>query len=467
MYTPVFTETVSARQLFNPMKAHMNRYQGLLARILLALMLAAAAMPGLAVAQEAPPRSELSAETLIETARAALAKGELEDAEFLLRGVKPEEGNIDDLDFLHGSIAMAREDWQTAITRFRAMLIRDPTLPRVRLDLALSYFRAGEDSSAAYHFRQVLGDEDLPPIVRARTLAFLDTIRRRKTWSVDAAVGIAPDSNINAATSSRQVTLFGLPAQLSEDARQTSGVGLNVNISAGYEARISPDLRFRTGASLSTRTYEQSKFNDRTLTLRAGPRFLFERFDLRPELTARARHLGGEIYSRAAGIELSGNWHVAPAWRLSGAVSGERIFYETFLGNGNMYSTRVGLAHALGRATLLQADGAFRRESVDSKAYSWREFIVGASATRELPRGFVVTAGSTYRLRRYDRPIAAFGPEARQDRTLAGRMKVSNRHIELFGFMPELTLSHERRRSNLSLYDFKRNLVEVGVVRRF
>ena len=109
----------------------------------------------------------------------------------------------------------------------------------------------------------------------------------------------------------------------------------------------------------------------------------------------------------------------------------------------------------------------FRREAVDSEAYSWREFIAGVSATRELPRGFVVTAGSSYRLRRYDRPIAAFGPEARRDRTLAGRIKVSNRHIELFGFMPELTVRHERRSSNLSLYDYKRNLVEVGLVRTF
>ena len=466
MYTPAFTGTVCARQPFNPTKELMNLCANMLARILLALMLAAAAMPGLTVAQEAP-RPELSAETLIETARAALAKGELEDAEFLLQGIKPGEGNADDLDFLYGSIAMAREDWQTAIARFRAMLIRDPTLPRVRLDLALAYFRAKEDGSATYHFRQVLGDKDLPPVVRARTLAFLDAIRRRKTWSVSAAVALAPDSNINAATSSRQVNLFGLPAQLSEDARQTSGVGLNANISAGYEARLSPDLRFRTSAGLSTRTYGKSQFNDRTLTLQAGPRFLFEKFDLRPELTARLRQLGGDTYSRAAGIGLSGDWHVAPAWRLSAAVGGERISYETFLGDGNMYSTRVGLAHAFGRATLLRADGAFRREAVEREAYSWREFIAGVSATRELPRGFVVTAGSTYRLRRYDRPIAAFGPDARQDRTLAGRIKLSNRHIELFGFMPELTVRHERRSSNLSLYDYKRNLVEVGVVRTF
>ena len=444
----------------------MRGYTRPFGAVLLALVLAFS-VAAEAAGTQAPPRPPISAETLIETARAALAKGELEDAEFLLRGIKPGEGNIDDLDFLYGSIAMAREDWQTAIARFRAMLIRDPSLPRVRLDLALAYFRAEEDSSATYHFRQALGDEDLPPIVRARALAFLDAIRRRKSWSVSAAVGIAPDSNINTATSSRQVNLFGLPAQLSEDARQTSGVGLNANISGGYEARISPDLRFRTGASLYTRTYEQSEFNDRTLTLRAGPRFLFEKFDLRPELTARARRLGGETYSRAAGIGLSGDWHVAPAWRLSAAVGGERISYETFLGDGNMYSSRVGLAHALGRATLLRADGAFRREAVDSEAYSWREFIVGASATRELPRGFVVTAGSTYRLRRYDRPTAAFGPEARRDRTLAGRMKVSNRHIELFGFMPELTVSHERRSSNLSLYEYKRNLVEIGLVRTF
>ena len=67
------------------MKAHMNRYANMLAGILLALMLMAVGMPALAVAQEAPRRSELSAETLIQAARAALAKGELEDAEFLLR----------------------------------------------------------------------------------------------------------------------------------------------------------------------------------------------------------------------------------------------------------------------------------------------------------------------------------------------------------------------------------------------
>ena len=76
MHTPVITENVSSRQPFKPIKAHMNRYANMLAGLLLALMLAPIGMPALAVAQETP-RPELSAETLIEAARAALSKGEL------------------------------------------------------------------------------------------------------------------------------------------------------------------------------------------------------------------------------------------------------------------------------------------------------------------------------------------------------------------------------------------------------
>ena len=56
--------------------------------VLLALVLAFSLSAGAAEVQT-PPRLELSAETLIETARAAIAKGNLEDAEFLLGGVKP------------------------------------------------------------------------------------------------------------------------------------------------------------------------------------------------------------------------------------------------------------------------------------------------------------------------------------------------------------------------------------------
>ncbi len=434
--------------------------------MLLALALAFAASAGVAATQ-APPRPELTAESLIKAAQNALAKGKLDDAEFLLKGVKPGEGDVDALDFLWGSIAARHDDWQTAIARFRALLARNPDLPRVRLDLAFAYFQAGEDRNAAYHFRLALGTEDLPAAVRARALVFLDLIRRRKTWSITGSLAVLPDSNINAATSARSVDLFGFPATLSEDARQTSGVGVSANVSGGYEARISPDLRFRVAGGLRTRTYREDQFNERIVSVRAGPRFLFKKFDLRPELTARRRWLGGDVYSRALGLALSGNWVIGDAWRLGASLGRDWNDYKTFLGEGTLESAGLNLSHTLGKATLLKTNAAFRRETLDLDTRSWREFLVGLSASRELPWGFVVSGGPIFRWREYGAPLRTLGPDARRDRTLAARITVSNRNVELFGFMPEVTLRYERRYSNLALYDYTRTVGEFGVVRSF
>ncbi len=445
----------------------MNRIPAPLAHVLLALVVFCALAPPAALGQQQPPPPALPTKTLIEAARNALAKGRLDHAELLLKGVKPGEGDIDDLDFLWGSIAAQRGNWPDAIARFRAMLARNPDLPRVRLDLALAYFQAGEDGNAAYHFRLALGDESLPPIVRARALAFLDRIRRRKSWSVTGSVALAPDTNVNNATSARQVELFGLPASLSEDARETSGVGVTANISGGYEHRISPDLRLRVGAGLRTRTYPESDFNERVLSLRAGPRILFDKFDLRPQLTAQQRWLGGNDYSRAHGAELSGNWTVSPTWRLGASLGREWNEYETFLGDGHIDSFGLDAAHALGKATLLRGETALRRETLDEDAYSWREVILGLTVSRELPRGFVMSGGPVFRLREYGAPLPAFGPRARRDRTLGTRITVSNRYVSLAGFMPEVTVRHERRESNLALYDYRRTAAEIGLVRSF
>lgn len=433
--------------------------------LLLALCLAAGGVSGAETAKA--PLPEPSAGALIEAARAALAAGRPGHAALLLEGVRPGEGDADDLDFLWGTIALKRGDWPEAIRRFRAMLARDPALTRVRLDLALAYFRAGEDRNAAYHFRLALGTKDLPAIVRARARAFLDLIRRRKTWSVTGSFAVLPDSNINNATGARSVELFGLPATLSEDARRTSGVGVGANLSGGYETRLSPDLRFRVGGGLRTRTYRESQFNERIASVRAGPRFLFRKFDLRPELTANRRWLGGDLYSRALGVSLSGGWTLGDAWRLGADVGRDWNDYKTFLGEGTLDSAGLNLAHALGRATLVRADAAWRRESLADDAHSWRELLVGLSASRELPWGFVVSGGPVWRWREYGAPLPVYGPDARRDRTLAGRITVSNRNVELLGFMPEVTVRHERRESNLALYDYRRTVGEVGVVQTF
>ena len=73
--------------------AAMVRSAVLSVPVLLALVLGAASAPA-----EEPPA--LSTEALIEAARVALAAGEPDHAALLLDGVRPGQGDIDELDFL-------------------------------------------------------------------------------------------------------------------------------------------------------------------------------------------------------------------------------------------------------------------------------------------------------------------------------------------------------------------------------
>ena len=136
------------------------------APLFLALVLFAALAPPPAIAQQTP-RPELSAESLIEVARAALAKGKLDDAEFLLKGVRPGEGDIDDLDFLHGTIA----------AQAGRLAGRDSTVPRHAR--AQPRFAPGAARSRARLFQRGRG--------RQRGLPFPACARRPRTCPPSSA----------------------------------------------------------------------------------------------------------------------------------------------------------------------------------------------------------------------------------------------------------------------------------------
>lgn len=143
--------------------------------------------------------------------------------------------------FLEGYVAVETGDTATAVARFRAILAKRPDLVRVRLELARALAMQGKDSAADYHFR-LAEEADLPPEIERTIYASRSLIRDRKRWELEVSVGLAPDTNINSATSERvvDISLGGstLPIELDDDARRRSGAGQTAALSGSY--RLGP-----------------------------------------------------------------------------------------------------------------------------------------------------------------------------------------------------------------------------------
>ena len=78
-----------------------------------------------------------------------------------------------------------------AIAVFHEMLVADPRLVRVRLELGRAFFLKGEDRLARRHFEHVLAG-GVPPPVATNVRRFLAEIRARRRWSTGACTPASP-----------------------------------------------------------------------------------------------------------------------------------------------------------------------------------------------------------------------------------------------------------------------------------
>ena len=164
-----------------------------------------------------------------------------------------------------------------AIAALRAVLIDDPGLVRVRLELARAFFLKGEDSLARSHFERVLAGEP-PPNVAANVGRFLAEMRARRRWSFHLGAALAPDSNIASASEARTIPNLR-PCRSSATPHRapvTSGVGVALWGGAEYQHPLGRGLRLRAGADAALRDYKGSGFDNLSVSVHLGPRWLLD-----------------------------------------------------------------------------------------------------------------------------------------------------------------------------------------------
>ena len=357
-----------------------------------------------------------------------------------------------------------------AIAALHTMLIDRPDLVRVRLELARAFFLKGEDSLARSHFERVLAGKPLAPVV-ANVQRFLAEIRARRRWTMYLGAAMSPDSNIGGASDERIIYINDLPFRRDAEELTTSGIGVSVWTGGEYQYPLGDRLRLRLGGDLSRQDYGGSNFDQTSVSVHAGPRWLVDK-DTEVSLVgnARRRWTGTSPSNDDLGVRVEAGHRLTPRIRVNGRASWYRRDNRTkdFL-DGPILDFALGGSWVI--LPILRADGAAGYASERPKSERWRNasrwLRLGASVA--LPLGFTLGGSGELRWTDYEGNWFPFVPDGapRQDRTRILRATVHNRAFTLYGFSPQLVVTNEARDTNAQLYDYKRTRAELRAVRQF
>jgi hypothetical protein len=410
---------------------------------------------------------QLSAAEMFKLAERFSAQNDFAHAEPLLRALS-DDPNPDyraEARYRLGQLAEARRDLPAAEHWYRALLDEKPNAAAVRLALGRVLAARDKMQAAAREFRRAQA-AGLPPDVAKAIDRVVSVLRSHKPFGGNLEIGLAPDSNINHATTAAEISVFGLPFTLSDAAKAQSGVGLST-VAQGYvRLALSKRTDLTTQLSMSGNFYRQSVFNDVSLILTTGPEIHFRNAQFRPSVLFGRRWFGGARFNDQYGgsIEARHTLGRTSLFALTGSAI-HSTFAQVPEQNADTFSLQATLEKAMSPRLYARFYISGARNNAVAAAYANWNFGAGLSLSRQIGR-MTGYAGVSYNRLNSDGPFYAFGL-TRRENVFSVNAGLALRQITIAGLSPIIRLSHDENRSSLTLYDFRRNRVEVGLTRDF
>lgn len=375
--------------------------------------------------------------------------------------------------FLKGYIAAETGDLPTAEKAFRGILQNHPDQTRVRLELARVLMMRGNESSADYHFRLAQDAEDLPENIAQTVRSARSILRNNRTWNFNFDVGLAPDSNINSATSAETVNInygpFQVPLTLNADARKRSGIGQTGGFSAGLRLRASDKIALLIDSDARFTNYDDKIADNVQVQMAAGPELRIgntSSFSL--QAVGEQRWYGGRRANTDVGARAAFQKVLSAGQRVGVAIDSRHTssnFSRAYSGwqvGGNATYEQV-----IGGTFIASVSLIARKDMLESKAFSNQSYGFNAGAGGELPWG--INAGISASISRavYDAPQYIYSSNVRKDTRYFGRVYAGLRSIKLAGFSPSVEYNFAKIDSNYSLYASDRHRVNFKLARYF
>lgn len=437
----------------------------LLRLAMVALTIAAAVLPTSATAQDARPR--LSAIELFELADRARAEGRDEDALALYTALTrdPDLEIRTEARFRKGMLLSALGRNVDAALAFRELLDERPDATRVRLELAKVLAQLGDDGGARRALRQAQA-AGLPDGVEQLVDQFAAALRSTKRLGGSIQLALAPDSNVNRATSARTLDTVIAPLTLSQDARRQSGLGLRVSGQGYARIAIADDVALLPRLSSTGSLYRDAQFNDISGSALLGVEWSSGRDRITTSVGPTWRWYGTRLYARTKTVAFNWIHPLSRRAQLSAGASVARARYQLNpLQSGGLFDGSLAVERALTPQSGIGIALGVTRQSARDPGYATWAGSAGLSGWYDIARS---TLFASIAVRRIEGDARLFlFPKRRREWLTHVSAGATFRSLTIAGFAPLLRASYERNVSSVALYEYQRLAGEVGITRAF
>ena len=373
-------------------------------------------------------------------------------------------------------LAIAIGDLEGAIATLERMLIFDPNLPQVRMELGLLYFQLESLDQASVYLRSVLEEESLPDDIRNQVEVALKEIRERvsvHTVTGRAFVNTKYQSNANSGPDNGQILLFGLPAILDSKNLGQADSDFSAKAQFGYIFDFQKDSRHTLNIDFSA---QSNWYSDRTeldaslFDFRVGPKLYTsdgkdKKLEVHPYLFAnRYQSDQDTIISGGGGFALNQIINDDISINFQGEFQVKRYDVQPSL-DGTSAMITLGPRIRVGRQTYASLSGLLKQVNTEAAHEDYDEYGIGLlleHAFSKLQTGISVSPS----WKRHKQPNASIDPgQTRREQSVQGTLMLGIPLTSKLGFNLSVGLSVVN--SNIANYEYDNYFASFSIYNDF
>jgi len=373
--------------------------------------------------------------------------------------------------FLLGTSAEKNGDIKSAIRYFEELLSKDESAQRIRLDLAVLYYKK-KDLKKAKELLLVVKSSNPPKKVGDNIEKFLLAIQKGvpKNYSIYANIGYLVDSNANQSTNDDTVMINNLPFDLSDDAQETSDTAVKYGVGFNHIKTFGSTYALQSSVNVNMINYsELDNLDSKSLSLSLAPTWKQnKKTTISIPLIASVIKYGHEdkYFSISKGIAPQVNYKVKKDLSLNAILGlNWKDYYQAPEKESHSWSFSPSAKYIINQSSWVNLGGYIGKENSNTETETKKLKGLNLGYYKGLNKEINLYLATSYNTTKYGATDTTFD-KTRDDKafTISGTISC---FVDTINSSISLNLSQTKNHSNIDYYEYTRDVIGINLGYRF